>query len=360
MRPTTRPITLDSTIGGADPLEIRSGPPIVPTERLKLFSSSDWEGFVNEWASSLPDYGLVERTSGAGDMGCDVVATVDPARIESEWDNYQCKHYDHPLSPGDIWLELGKLCFYSFQGIYSIPRRYYFVAPRGVGTKLARLLKKPSELKATLIQLWDDKCAMGLVSGQTISLQPALRAHIDQIDFGILGHVPPLRLVEGHAKTRYFAVRFGLGLPPRPSPPLPPEEPALTETRYVQHLMAAYADHLKRPVTGLNELDGRLARHFVRAREAFYSAEALRNFSRDTLPDGAFEHLQKQICDGVIDICEGPHACGLTRVNATTAHAALLEITSSALIGRFEISDRHGICHHLANEDRLIWVPDDA
>jgi hypothetical protein len=360
VKPGTNPITLNATIGGADPLEIRSGPAIVPIERLKLFSPSDWEGFVNEWASSLPDYGLVERTSGAGDMGCDVVATVDALDPTGPWDNYQCKHYDHPLAPSDVWLELAKLCYYTFIGAYSVPRRYAFVAPRGVGTKLTRLLKKPAELKAGLFALWEEKCATDLVEGRTIALDSALTSHIDAIDFRIFGHVPTQRLIEEHAKTRYFAVRFGLGLPPRPPSPAPPSNPSAAETRYVQQLMMAYGDNLKRPVRASTDLDSRLARHFVRARESFYCAEALRNFSRDTLPDGAFEHLQKQIYDGVVDVCEAPHTCGLTRVNATTGHAASLEITSSALLGRFEIADRHGICHQLANDDQLTWVPNDA
>lgn len=331
----------------------------MPIERLKLFSASDWESLVNEWASSLAADGLVERTSGSGDMGCDVIATVDPTMPDSPWDNYQCKHYDHPLAPSDIWIELAKLCYYTFIGAYSVPRSYTFVAPRGVGTKLTRLLKKPAELKAGLLAVWDEKCAGALVEGRRIDLDDALLAHIDAIDFSLFGHVPPLELIEGHAKTRYFAVRFGLGLPPRPASPEPPAKPSSAETRYVQQLMAAYADHLKRPVAGPHELEPRLGRHFVRARESFYCAEALRNFSRDTLPEGAFEHLQKQIFDGVIDVCAAPQPCGFTRVNATTAQAATLSLTSSALVGRVDVADRHGICHQLANEDRLIWVPFD-
>lgn len=358
-RPASHPITVHATIGGADPLEVRSGPPIVPIERMKLFSPSDWEGFVNEWASSLPAYRRVERTSGSGDMGCDVIAIVDPDDPNSPWDNYQCKHYDHALAPSDIWVELGKLCYYTFTGAYSVPRRYAFVAPRGIGTKLARLLKKPADLKSGLLEVWTEKCSRALVEGHTIALDEKLRAHIDTIDFGIFDGVPPLQLIEQHSKTRYFAVRFGLGLPPRPTPPEPPVEPTSAETRYVQQLMDAYAHHVKRPVAKLSDLETRLRRHFARSRESFYCAEALRNFSRDTLPEGAFEHLQKQIFDGVIDICEASHPCGFTRVNATTAHASALALTSSALLGRVDISDRHGICHQLANEDRLTWVPSD-
>ena len=118
MKPASRPITLGAVLGGADPLEIRSGPPIVPIERIKLFSASDWEGFVNEWVSSLDAYALVERASGPGDMGCDVIATLDPTLTDGPWDNYQCKHYDHPLAPSDIWIELAKLCYFTFTGAF--------------------------------------------------------------------------------------------------------------------------------------------------------------------------------------------------------------------------------------------------
>src|SRR5262249_20320837 len=153
---------------------------------------------------SLAAYGLVERTGGSGDMGCDVIATVDPTISDSPWDNYQCKHYDHALAPSDIWIELAKLCYYTSICAYSVPRRYIFVAPRGIGTKLTRLLKKPAKLKAELLAAWDG--AGLLVDGQRIVLDEALLAHIDAIDFAIFGHLPPLELIEGHAKTRYFAV----------------------------------------------------------------------------------------------------------------------------------------------------------
>jgi hypothetical protein len=359
MKPAGFPIVVSASLGSSDPLDIRSGGLVVPTERMKLFSPAEWEGFVNEWAFSLAQYKLVERAGGSGDMGCDVIGTVDPDDPNGPWDNYQCKHYDHPLGPADIWIELGKVCYHTFLGDYSQPRRYYFVAPRGVGTKLSRLLKKPAELKAGLLEEWGSKCAASLVAGKTITLDAAMRAHIETIDFSRIAHVPPLSLIEGHAKTRYFSVRFGLGLPARPTSPLPPADVARHETRYVQQLLEAYSDHLQLPVDTASGLSERLQRHFGRARESFYCAEALRNFSRDTLPDGAFENLQKQIFDGVVNVAEAQHACGLTRVNATTAQAATLALTSSALLGRVEVVDRHGVCHQLANDDKLTWVPQD-
>ena len=359
MKPPAKPITVSAEIGGADPLEIRSGPSIPPIERIKLFSPSQWEAVVDEWASSLPDYKLVERAGGAGDMGCDVIATVDPANSASDWNNYQCKHYDHPLAPSDIWVELGKLCYYTHISEYGVPRTYRFVAPQGIGTKLLNLLKRPDKLRQGLIDNWPSKCTTKITSTKSVPLEGALLAHVQSFDFSRVGHVPTLKLIEQHQKTPYFAVRFGLGLPPRSASPTPPPEIAAGETRYVSQLLEAYGDNQRAAYASPDALIPAHQRHPQRARESFYCAEALRSFSRDTLPDGAFKNLQDQILDGVIDTAEADHECGLTRVNATTAQATNLSLTSSALLGRVEPSDRKGVVHQLANDNRLIWVPSD-
>lgn len=359
MKPPARAITVSAEIGSADPLEIRSGPSIPPIERIKLFSPSQWEAVIDEWASSISYYKLVERAGGAGDMGCDVIATVDPADPHSNWDNFQCKHYDHPLAPSDIWVELGKLCYYTHVGEYSVPRAYKFVAPKGIGTKLLNLLKRPEKLREGLIANWSAKCTKQITTTKEVALESALLAYVQAFDFGRIGHVPTLQLIEQHQKTPYFAVRFGLGLPPRPAAPAPPPEIATGETRYVAQLIEAYGDNQQAVYTTSGLLIPAHQRHLRRARENFYCAEALRSFSRDTLPDGAFENLQDQILDGVIDTAEADHACGLTRVNATTAQATNLSLTSSALLGRVEPSDRKGVVHQLANDDRLTWVPAD-
>lgn len=353
-KPKAEPIAAPHVVHGSAPA---SGPPILPIERMKLFSPGQWEEFLTEWATGLGSYGRVEKVGGPGDMGCDVIATVDSQDPNSSWDNYQCKHLDHALEPDDVWVELGKVCYYTYIGEYDVPRRYLFVSPRGVGTSVARLLKNPDDLKAKLLTKWAKKCEGRIRKKHKIPLDDKLRSHIEAMNFSIFGYVTPHELIEGHAKTRYFALRFGTPLPPRPTPALPPEEIAASETRYVRQLLDAYESNRGVTYPNPEDLDDALARHFKRSREWFYCAEELRNFSRDSLPDGAFEHLQKQIYDGVIDTCEGAHPCGLTRVNATTAQAASLTVTSSALVGRVDIADKKGICHQLANEDQLIWVP---
>lgn len=165
-RPPSAELTLPQPPFQADPLELRSGRAIPPIRLIQIFSPEEWEELITEWAWTLKaDYSLVTRCGGAGDMGCDVIAAVDADRPDAVWDNFQCKHYDHPLPPSDIWVELGKLCHYTHIGSISIPRRYRFVAPHGVGTKLNRLLRQPDELKRQLLEVWPAKCEDGISDG---------------------------------------------------------------------------------------------------------------------------------------------------------------------------------------------------
>jgi hypothetical protein len=356
--PQTNPITLHPSLGRLDPQVVASGPAIPPQSRILLFSPAEWEEFINEWATSLGEYEQVGRTGGAGDKGCDVVGV--PTLQSDIWDNFQCKHYDHPLAPGDIWIELGKVCFFTFSGAYTIPRRYRFVAPRDVGTSLASLLRKPADLKAGLLEVWATKCQNRITSTQPTPLTPALRAHIESMDFAIFSYQPVLQVIEAHKLTPYYVPRFGLGLPQRPATAAPSQVPGHHETRYVQQLLNAYGDNAGSTFTDHATLPQAYGKHFNRSRESFYAAESLRNFSRDTLPEGTFELLQDQVYDGVVDVCESSHACGFTRLKATTTQAAQLSITSSPLIGKTDVADMHGICHQLANTERLVWVPQEG
>jgi hypothetical protein len=98
-----------------------------------------------------------------------------------------------------------------------------------------------------------------------------------------------------------------------------------------------------------------LARHYHRQRETFYHAEALRNFARDTVPPGTFEELQGEVHAGVVDVSDASHADALLRLNAVTQAAAQLPLTANGLISVTKVQDKKGICHQLANEDKLKW-----
>jgi len=337
---------------------VASGLPVHPEDRVRLFSPDQWERFIQEWADSLRvDYILVERCGGAGDMGRDVIATVRGGN--GAWDNYQCKHYEKALAPSDVWVELGKLAYYTQKGEYSYPRRYYFVAPQGVGPKLSNLLKKPHKLRNDLLANWDKACRTEITKTEVVECDAVMKAHIASLDFSIFQTMPLLRIIEGHAKTRWHAAWFGGGLPLRPEPLTPPSAPAANEAVFVGELRRAYADHLKQDV---KDLDAGLAarddlrEHFHDARVEFYSAEGLRTFSRDSLPQGEFERLQDEIHSGIRDDVRGDHADGYRRALAVVKTARSLQLTSNPLTTRIHTRDRGGICHQLVNDGKVRWV----
>lgn len=339
---------------------VATGRLIPPIDRAKLFSDSEWEDFILEWADSLrTQYKLVERCGGAGDMGRDVIAFVSSEDGNDVWDNYQCKHYDHPLMPSDIWLELGKLVYYTYTGKFRYPRKYFFVAPQGAGTTLANLFRRPDELKAQLFANWEKKCSESITNKTNVPMDADLEAYINGLDFSVIGYLPPLRIIEQHAMTRYHVSRFGGGLPDRPDASSPPDKPGAEELGYITKLMDAYSDHLKRDVTSLSDLetDQDLKEHCVESRMQFYSAESLRSFSRDYLPPGEFQKLQDEVHEGIKDDIREDHPSGYKRLQAVVKTARGLQITSHALVSKLTIRDRGGICHQLANDkDEVRWV----
>lgn len=146
-------------------------------------------------------------------------------------------------------------------------------------------------------------------------------------------------------------------MPLRPEVLIPPEEHEVLESRYIKQIFNAYSDSLGKAVNHISELSSSLSNDFLRQRERFYHAESLRNFARDTVPDGTFESLQDEIFHGVIDICDDNHGDGLARMRATVAQAANITTASNPLRSAVKVQDQQGICHQLANEDRLLWVP---
>jgi hypothetical protein len=151
-------------------------------------------------------------------MGRDVVASLP----SSEWDNFQCKHYNHPLQPSDIWSDIGKFLYHCQKGQFTYPRRYSFAAPQYVGTTLARLLKDPNKLKADLKANWAKYCAGTITTTHTIHLTGGLLSYIEAADFSIFGALTPLSIIEDHRKTPWHTARFGGGLPERPPILQPP------------------------------------------------------------------------------------------------------------------------------------------
>jgi hypothetical protein len=340
--------------------QVMHGPSIPPQQRILLYSADEWEGFTEEWAHYVLKnlYIQVQRFTGAGDRGIDIAGFADAQKLEGVWDNYQCKRYlGHAISPREAWPEIGKILWHSFNKEYRPPRRYYFVAPHGVGTTLAGYLANAAKLKKELMENWDKYVCHAITSKQKVLLEGAFLAYVAAFDFSIFDSKTALQVIEGHRQCPCHAARFGGGLGPRPAAGEPPAVIAPVESRYIAQLLEAYADHKKQPVRNVKVLKTwpTLDKHFERQREAFYHAESLREFSRDSVPDGTFESLQDDIHSGVVDVCDADHADGYECVKQVTQTARELQITSNALLTCLRPKDRDGICHQLANEDRLLW-----
>ncbi|AIQ70246.1 hypothetical protein PGRAT_23280 [Paenibacillus graminis] len=343
--------------------DVLFGVPVPPIDRLKLFSAEQFEDVICEWVNGFlkTEYDLVYRIGAAGDKGRDVIAEIKQDNLVIQWDNYQCKHYDHQLYPSDIWLEMGKLCHYTFINAYSIPRKYTFVSPQGVGAAFAELIGNPEMLKEQLINQWNDKCKNKITKTEVIELSGEFLDYVKNFDFSIVTFCPPQDFLEQYSATPFFKYRFGGGLTkPRPRPEKPEQEIQLNEVKYVKKLFEAYSEQLNQTILDSSTLsthDISLFSHFNRQREYFYKAESLRRFARDELPhDEPFEKLQDEVYDGIIDIVEAIHPNGYICVLETIKLVNNLQLTSNILIKYLLLGDRGGICHQLANKDRISWV----
>jgi hypothetical protein len=58
--------------------------------RVLIYSSDEWETFINEWVFSLKKmYSKVLRFTGSGSKGIDIAAFTDEQLLNGVWDNYQ-------------------------------------------------------------------------------------------------------------------------------------------------------------------------------------------------------------------------------------------------------------------------------
>ena len=341
--------------------QISQGAYVSPIDRLKLMYADDWEIFTEEWLDLKHNrYIKTERLAGAGDMGRDIVAYItDPKSNSSdyEWDCYQCKHYDHPLRPSDIWVEFGKIIYYTFKFEYPIPNKYYFIAPQGIGTSLNKLLQDTSNLKDTLKKKWDKYCKEKITKTEDILLQDDLLIYFESFDFSIFDSIAPKVIIKEYKKHEKYLVRFGGSLPPRPTVNIPSE---IEDLRYIDQLVKSYNTNSTNEILNVHDISSASHKgHFDDARKSFYKAEELRMLNRDSLPDGIFENLKENIYDGVSSKSREEFDDGYKKVLTIESQAVQIPIESNPLKDACQTIDKKGLCHHLVNDEKLTWVEED-
>lgn len=354
-------ITKPSCSGHLSAKEILQGLPISPIKRVMIMEDKEYEEFVGEWLYSCvkKEYFDIFHIGGPGDGGRDFAAYVDSEGIQ--WDNYQCKHYKKPLSSSDILPEIGKLLYNCFIKRYSYPRTYFFVVIE-VSSNSLDLLKNPIRLKEELINRWKDTSEKKITTSKRIELTPELRAFIDQCDFSIFRIITAEKIIDQLHQTVYYAPRFGGGLKVKPRETVIVSKMIKkSEQIYIKKLFNAYSEDENKQISHKDDLkkNEKLLRHLNRQREIYYSAEMLKQFSRDNLPPGstAFEELKEGIYYSIVPVIESHHCSCKSKIDSTLTVASQIPFEGNALKDELLPQDKQGICHHLANErDDIIWT----
>ncbi|MCX6319750.1 MAG: hypothetical protein NTW29_20905 [Bacteroidetes bacterium] len=339
---------------------VNYGRPVLPIKRVEIFSADEWEIFIEEWLDvKMTNYLEVERMGGAGDQGRDIAAYVtDSKQPNYTWDCYQCKHYDKALSPSMVWKEFAKIIYYSFKKDYPVPRKYYFIAPKGCGTALSSIIKKADKLKEDLRSNWSAYCEDLITSKGKVVLDGDLLIYFNTFDFSIFEKIPTKIIIEEHMAHANHLIWFGGGLPARMelTPDMVPAHIQSNESVYVSQLLGAYKSESTTEYPDVGSLVDPYTNHFKRARLSFHFAEQLRNLYRDNLPAGTFEKFQEEIFDGVINTCEGTYKNGYDKVKAVETQANSIAISSNPLKDVSVQKDKVGVCHQLCNDQRLKWI----
>jgi hypothetical protein len=346
--------------GRLSTIDILTGPVIPPIDRLRMMNEDDFEDLVLEWAHEyLQDkYDKIRQFGGSGDKGRDVIGYYKDGEI----DIYQCKQYSSLLSPSTFWVELGKLCFYTFEGEYKKPKSYFIVTSLGLGPTLLDLLDNPKKINPLLINAWEDKCKGKIKKGHD-SLTIKLKQYIEAFDFSILRDKSPLELIEEFRQTRGYASRFGGGLiKTRDLIPNPLAKVHARELNYTKLLFQAYSKKTSKTIGDINTLktvSNEWLIHFEKERKSFYSTESLDKFSRDNfsylsvLPFDELKEDSLVVLENRLSTCQ--FTDDIERLSDSKNALIQQEFSSNPLHKEIRPLDKAGMCHYLANEKKIKW-----
>ena len=330
-----------------------------PYERIKGYDDKEFELFIREWVTSLQDRYDVKGFGGAGDKGRDVIARDHVGNFFY----YQCKHYDHPLNPSDMWTEFGKLIYYTYTKEIAVPKEYYILAPCDLGPTLSDLLLNPTKIKSDLITKWDSTCKQKIKS-EEIPLTKELKEYIEKFDFSIVKTKTMLDVVGEHQKTAFYAFRFGGGLTVRRNTKMTiPDGIVDLETKYISKYLEAVSEKEGRKIDSIEQLKKEAPQYLNNLkiqRERFYSAENLKLFaSENLLSEEYFSLLCEDVFYGVFDLFEKDYTLGWERMNDVLSFVTTIDLRHN-LLSKYDLvrtADRQGVCHQLANErEEITWV----
>lgn len=338
-------------------LLLKSGEYVEPIKRLQLFEDGQFERFtaqvVLEPMKAKYGYQKVYQLGGANDKGRDVIAEL----LNGNLHYFQCKNYNSGLKPTEMYVEFGKLVFYTYEKEIKLPTIYFIVAKNGVGATLFDLIKNPSKLKVKLKENWDSHCKDKITKGVEIKMDGEFETYFDSFDFSIIDYLPPDTLIELHKQTSDHAVIFGGGLGERKKI-LTPLAPEPREERYIGQMLSAFSFKENKIFSARDDLDKISRTLFDHFRSSFFSTESLRIFARDAMPDQEdFNKFLEDVYNSIL-IKHATTSGSYSKMIECTSHSTTINIQNNTLSEYIDQLDKIGACHHLINESKIDWCED--
>lgn len=315
------------------------------------------EKLVRKWADCQikKKYKSSMRYGGAGDLGRDVVGFYTDQKHEGEWDNYQCKQLGKSLETQEGMCELGKILYFAYEGNFTAPKNYYFVAPRGINKNLKRWIQNPTQLKTNLIEQWDKYCLTNITTRDKIILTPELEKFISSFNFSSIQIVDLDTIVFDPAFRCVLVEEFGGELLSAPAGEVP-NTVHDNELIYVSKVLDVYSEYDQKLYVKPEDIIGHddFEDDFMDQRERFYSAEAFRAFYRDNTVEGILETFETEILKGIKPTLRLRYSYSFERMCNVLSEAGKLQPSGKlAIHGKIDV--KQGYCHHFANENRLSW-----
>ena len=151
---------------------------------------------------------------------------------------------------------------------------------------------------------------------------------------------------------------------PRPTNVPVPKVATSDEQIYIDELLLAYGDAKKMISFTVDDLPSfpDYAEDLDDRRIDFYAAETIRRgvleLRSSSLTD-QFEVLKKETFDGVKDTAKRTHPSGYDHMLAVMEQAILVPVTNYILSASpywISATIKKGVCHHLVNDGKLVWV----
>lgn len=339
---------------------------------ISHYSPEDWEELIERWvykkyspnseSESVEANGYrIEKLTGSGDQGVDIGVFKDTKNgkgdFNGEWYCYQAKRYKNKLTLADVLPEIFKVIRHVYAKHYVAPKEYYFVASSGFNTDVKTHLGNSDRLKKRILSDIDKPASYA--KGYSEAVLKALRTTAKSMDFSIFRTMSRQSLVSEEETTTFYISREQSELPERDYDVKPEATLKADEYVYIKKLLDIYYED--NPPTPspfcLGDVPSKKQGHFGRQREYFYSAEALRKFAEDSVPSGTYDALKQDILVDVTETAEDDHDNGMKRLRAVQDKASNTPLAQHGVINsRILPADRLGICHQLANEDKLTWV----